>query len=134
MREIARVQQGFFATQDRIVQIVSKLFRFPAARPGAFVVLDAGCGTGIPSLVFPRVPILKFITALSTPGRCWPLRGKKLRLPFLFEPCSVPMQPLDSSDSCRLQRLDHRVERRLGPIVAVEEQRMVRAVFDRKII
>ncbi|HLX61385.1 MAG TPA: hypothetical protein VKX17_08905 [Planctomycetota bacterium] len=46
MREIARVQQGFFPTQDRIVQIISKLFRFPAANSGAFVVLDAGCGTG----------------------------------------------------------------------------------------
>ncbi|HLX61994.1 MAG TPA: hypothetical protein VKX17_12000 [Planctomycetota bacterium] len=46
MREIACVQQGFFPTQDRIVQIISKLFRFPATRCGAFVVLDAGCGTG----------------------------------------------------------------------------------------
>jgi len=46
MREIARVQQGFFPTQDRIVQIISRLFTFPRANSGPVVVLDAGCGIG----------------------------------------------------------------------------------------
>jgi SAM-dependent methyltransferase len=44
MREIARVQQGFFPTQDRIVTAVASLFRLTAVGP--FAVLDAGCGTG----------------------------------------------------------------------------------------
>ncbi len=43
MREIARVQQGFFPTQDRIVRAVARLFKLPTA---PVVVLDAGCGTG----------------------------------------------------------------------------------------
>ncbi|HLX62285.1 MAG TPA: DUF6094 domain-containing protein [Planctomycetota bacterium] len=46
MREIARAQQGFFPTQDRIVQIISKLFAFHRADSSHFTVLDAGCGTG----------------------------------------------------------------------------------------
>jgi len=45
MREIARVQQGFFPTQDRIVTAVANLFRLTASS-SQFVVLDAGCGTG----------------------------------------------------------------------------------------
>jgi hypothetical protein len=44
MREIARVSQGFFPTQDRIVAAAASLFRLTATGP--FVVLDAGCGTG----------------------------------------------------------------------------------------
>src|SRR5205085_3562873 len=40
------IQQGYFPTQDRIVQIISKLFRFSAAGRGTIVVLDAGCGAG----------------------------------------------------------------------------------------
>lgn len=44
MREIARTQQGFFPTQDRIVAAVASLLRLIAAGP--FVVLDAGCGAG----------------------------------------------------------------------------------------
>ena len=46
MREIARVQQGFFPTQDRIVQSVARLVKFPNPQSGPVVVLDAGCGTG----------------------------------------------------------------------------------------
>ena len=46
MREIARVQQGFFPTQDRIVHAVAGLFKLPVSADGPFVVLDAGCGTG----------------------------------------------------------------------------------------
>lgn len=46
MREIARVQQGFFPTQDRIVQAVARLFSFPPDVKGHIIVLDAGCGTG----------------------------------------------------------------------------------------
>lgn len=45
MREIARVQQGFFPTQDRIVRAVASLFKLPTAA-GPIVVLDASCGTG----------------------------------------------------------------------------------------
>ncbi len=43
MREIARVQQGFFPTQDRIVRAIAGLIKPPTA---PVVVLDAGCGTG----------------------------------------------------------------------------------------
>src|SRR5579862_5505014 len=46
MREIARATQGFFPTQDRIVQIISKLLTFHRANSSLFTVLDAGCGTG----------------------------------------------------------------------------------------
>ncbi len=46
MREIARVQQGFFPTQDRIVHTVANLFKFPPTQSGPIVILDAGCGTG----------------------------------------------------------------------------------------
>jgi hypothetical protein len=45
MREIARVSQGFFPTQDRIVTAVASLFKLTAALQGPFAVLDAGCGT-----------------------------------------------------------------------------------------
>ncbi|MEI6232901.1 MAG: DUF6094 domain-containing protein [Planctomycetota bacterium] len=46
MREIARVQQGFFPTQNRIVRAVANLFKLPANPVGHVTVLDAGCGTG----------------------------------------------------------------------------------------
>jgi hypothetical protein len=46
MREIARVQQGFFPTQDRIVRAIAGLFKLPSAQQGQLVILDAGCGTG----------------------------------------------------------------------------------------
>jgi hypothetical protein len=46
MREVARVQQGFFPTQDRVVRAVAGLIKLPAAPQGPIVVLDAGCGTG----------------------------------------------------------------------------------------
>jgi hypothetical protein len=46
MREIARAQQGFFPTQDRIVRAVASLFKLPTAQQDSLVVLDAGCGTG----------------------------------------------------------------------------------------
>ena len=46
MREIARVQQGFFPTQDRIIRAVAKLFNLPTSSNGPVIVLDAGCGTG----------------------------------------------------------------------------------------
>ncbi|MEI6236900.1 MAG: hypothetical protein WCT04_27900 [Planctomycetota bacterium] len=46
MREIARIQQGFFPTQDRIVRAIANLFKLPSNPTGSFVVLDAGCGTG----------------------------------------------------------------------------------------
>src|SRR5437762_1246358 len=46
MREIARVQQGFFPTQHRIVYAIANLFKLPAQQQGPLVVLDAGCGTG----------------------------------------------------------------------------------------
>src|ERR1043165_2009072 len=45
MREVARVQQGFFPTQDRIVRAVAKLFKLRTCH-GSIVVLDAGCGCG----------------------------------------------------------------------------------------
>ena len=45
MREIARVSQGFFPTQDRIVRAIAKLFSLPTS-PSPIVVLDAGCGNG----------------------------------------------------------------------------------------
>ena len=45
MREIARVQQGFFPTQNRIVRAIANMFKL-SANPGPFAVLDAGCGTG----------------------------------------------------------------------------------------
>ena len=45
MREIARIQQGFSPTQDRIVHAVAKLFKLPITGT-SIVVLDAGCGTG----------------------------------------------------------------------------------------
>ncbi|MEI6235735.1 MAG: DUF6094 domain-containing protein [Planctomycetota bacterium] len=45
MREIARVSQGFFPTQDRVVRAIAKLFKLPTTL-GPLVVLDAGCGTG----------------------------------------------------------------------------------------
>ena len=44
MREIARVAQGFFPTQPRIVSAIAKLFDLP--RHGTVTVLDAGCGCG----------------------------------------------------------------------------------------
>ena len=46
MREIARVQQGFFPTQDRIVRAVARLFKLPTGANTSVVVLDASCGTG----------------------------------------------------------------------------------------
>ena len=46
MREIGRVKQGFFPTQDRIVRAVSGLFRLPSQCNGTINVLDAGCGNG----------------------------------------------------------------------------------------
>ncbi len=46
MREIARVQQGFFPTQERIVRAVANLFKLPTNAVGNVTVLDAGCGTG----------------------------------------------------------------------------------------
>ncbi len=46
MREIARVQQGYFPTQDRIVRIIAGRFKIPLNQQGQIVVLDAGCGTG----------------------------------------------------------------------------------------
>jgi hypothetical protein len=45
MREIARVQQGYFPTQDRIVRAVASLFKLPTQQE-TMTVLDAGCGTG----------------------------------------------------------------------------------------
>ena len=46
MREIARVSQGFFPAQDRIVHAASRLFNTPDRQSGTLIVLDAGCGTG----------------------------------------------------------------------------------------
>src|ERR1035437_1960790 len=46
MREIARVQQGFFPTQARIVTAVAGLFKLTAAVQGQLAAFDAGCGTG----------------------------------------------------------------------------------------
>jgi len=46
MREIARAQQGFFPTQDRIVRAFAGLFKLPVQQAAPVVVLDAGCGTG----------------------------------------------------------------------------------------
>jgi hypothetical protein len=46
MREIGRIQQGYYPTQNRIVRAVSGLFKLPAQSNGAVTVLDAGCGTG----------------------------------------------------------------------------------------
>lgn len=46
MREIGRVQQGYFPTQSRIVHAIAGLFKLPASAPSPIVVLDAGCGTG----------------------------------------------------------------------------------------
>jgi len=46
MREIARAQQGFFPTQDRIVRAVANLVKLPVNPIGHVAVLDAGCGTG----------------------------------------------------------------------------------------
>lgn len=43
MREIARVAQGYFPTQDRIVAALSRLI---APHPQATTVVDAGCGCG----------------------------------------------------------------------------------------
>ena len=51
MREIARVQQGFFPTQNRIVQVVARLFSLPIQQCGPVVVLDAGCGTALWSAI-----------------------------------------------------------------------------------
>jgi hypothetical protein len=45
MREIARVSQGFYPTQDRIVRAIAGLFKLPADQ-SPIVILDAGCGTG----------------------------------------------------------------------------------------
>jgi hypothetical protein len=44
MREIARVAQGYFPTQPRIVSAIAQLFDLP--RHGTLTVLDAGCGCG----------------------------------------------------------------------------------------
>ncbi len=44
MREIARVAQGYFPTQPRIVAAIARLFDLP--RHGTVTVLDAGCGGG----------------------------------------------------------------------------------------
>jgi len=46
VREIARAQQGFFPTQDRIVRAIAVLFNLTANQVGHVTVLDAGCGTG----------------------------------------------------------------------------------------
>ncbi len=46
MREIARVQQGYFPTQDRIVHAIARLFKLPKTQQSPLVILDAGCGTG----------------------------------------------------------------------------------------
>jgi hypothetical protein len=46
MREIARVQQGYFPTQNRIVRAVTSLLKLPTNPVSHIVVLDAGCGTG----------------------------------------------------------------------------------------
>ena len=45
MREIARVQQGFFPTQGPIVHAIASLFKLPRCAQSPVVVLDAGCGT-----------------------------------------------------------------------------------------
>jgi hypothetical protein len=45
VREIGRIQQGFFPTQDRIIRIIDGLFKLPFTQ-GPTVILDAGCGTG----------------------------------------------------------------------------------------
>lgn len=42
MREIARVAQGYFKTQPRIVEAIANLFEVPST--GMFTVLDPGCG------------------------------------------------------------------------------------------
>ena len=47
MREIARVSQGYFPTQARIVRAIADLFKFSGCTQSPIVVLDAGCGTGI---------------------------------------------------------------------------------------
>ena len=44
MREIARVAQGYFPTQPRIVAAISRLVAPPPH--GTVTVLDAGCGCG----------------------------------------------------------------------------------------
>ena len=46
MREIARAQQGFYPTQDRIVEMIASILDASASLGGYLGVLDAGCGTG----------------------------------------------------------------------------------------
>lgn len=45
MREIGRIQQGYFPTQDRIVKAIATQLKAISGK-GALTVLDAGCGEG----------------------------------------------------------------------------------------
>ena len=67
MREIARIQQGHFPTQDRIVRAIARLFGFPSLN-GNLKILDAGCGTG---------------QALSLLRECWIKDNPGLRISLL---------------------------------------------------
>ncbi|MEI6235811.1 MAG: hypothetical protein WCT04_22375 [Planctomycetota bacterium] len=46
MREIARIQQGFFPTQNRIIGAIANLFKLSDQHGGQVIIIDAGCGTG----------------------------------------------------------------------------------------
>ena len=46
MREFARISQGYFPTQDSIVQAVDNLFKLPNSQTNPLIILDAGCGAG----------------------------------------------------------------------------------------
>lgn len=50
MREIARVQMGYYPTQERIAKSISKLFAMPEC--GTVTIVDpcSGCGTAVASL------------------------------------------------------------------------------------
>lgn len=45
-RELSRIQQGFFRTQDRVVQTLAKLLTLNWNGAGKISIVDAGCGEG----------------------------------------------------------------------------------------
>lgn len=46
MREVGRIQQGFFPTPDRVVEMIAKMITPEVKEHNLLTVVDAGCGEG----------------------------------------------------------------------------------------
>ena len=46
MREVGRIQQGFFPTPDRVVEWIANMLTPEVTENGTVTVVDAGCGEG----------------------------------------------------------------------------------------